>query len=81
MIPMKPIKEKTPPISEAFDNSISNCVCISMFKGMPGGTDSKEAAVEDLLEAADLLVAVGEDPLAAVEADRWVSVGLEVEWG
>ena len=47
-----------------------------MFKGMPGGTDSEEAAVEDLL-AADLLV-VGEDPLAAV-VDWWGSVGLVVE--
>ena len=69
---MKRINNQKPPILEAFDDSISDWVCISMFKGMPGGTDSA-AAVEDLL------VAAGEDSLAAAVVDQWGSVGLVVE--
>ena len=73
MIPMKRINTQKPPILEAFDDSISDWVCISMFKGMPGGTDSEAAEVEDLL------VAEGEDSLAAAVVDWWGSVGLVVE--
>jgi hypothetical protein len=45
MIPMKRINNQSPPNLEAFDDSISDWVCISTIKGMPVGMDFEAVVV------------------------------------